>query len=70
MLISVDQGHAGIMFRIFIGMTLAGVYPPAVKLISQWFPSQRGVATGILIATLTFGISLPPFYFIVCNISQ
>ncbi|MBO1212183.1 MFS transporter [Staphylococcus nepalensis] len=60
-LIFVDQGHVGIMFRIFIGMTLAGVYPPAVKLISQWFPSQRGVATGILIAALTLGTSLPHF---------
>ena len=60
-LIFVDQGHVGIIFRIFIGMTLAGVYPPAVKLISQWFPSQRGVATGILIAALTLGTSLPHF---------
>lgn len=61
LLIFIDQGHVGILFRIFIGVTLAGVYPPAVKLISQWFPKQRGIATGILIAALTLGTSLPHF---------
>ncbi|MEN1969432.1 MFS transporter [Lentibacillus sp. N15] len=61
MLIFIDQGVLGILFRIFIGITLAGVYPPAVKLISQWFPKRRGVATGILIAALSLGSSLPHF---------
>ena len=43
------------------GVTLAGVYPIAVKILSQWFPKNRGLAIGILIAALTLGSSLPHF---------
>jgi len=51
----------GIILRILTGITLAGVYPIAVKLLSQWFPKKRGLAIGILIAALTLGSSLPHF---------
>lgn len=51
----------GITLRILTGVTLAGVYPTAVKLLSQWFPSKRGLALGILIAALTLGSSMPHF---------
>ncbi|MBY0121538.1 MFS transporter [Bacillus sp. S/N-304-OC-R1] len=56
-------GHAflGILLRILTGVTLAGVYPTAVKILSQWFPKKRGLAIGILIAALTLGSSLPHF---------
>jgi MFS family permease len=56
-------GHPffGILLRILTGITLAGVYPIAVKMISQWFPEKRGFAIGILIAALTLGSSLPHF---------
>lgn len=46
---------------------LAGVYPTSVKMISQWFPKQRGIATGILIASLTIGSSLPHFILVYVN---
>lgn len=49
----------GIIFRFFTGITMAGVYPTAVKLLSMWFPNKRGLGTGILIAALTLGSSLP-----------
>ena len=61
MLTIADSALIGITVRIMTGVTLAGVYPTAVKLLSQWFPSKRGVALGILIAALTLGSSLPHF---------
>lgn len=58
-LLFVDQAYVGFIFRFLTGITLAGVYPTAVKLLSQWFPKKRGLAIGILIAGLTVGSSLP-----------
>ncbi len=60
-LIMVDQAVIGLVLRILTGVTLAGVYPTSVKMIAYWFPKQRGLATGILIASLTIGSSLPHF---------
>ncbi|WP_186578788.1 MFS transporter [Aquibacillus kalidii] len=59
LLILADIAIWGIMLRMLTGITLAGVYPVAVKILSQWFPKKRGVAIGILIASLTLGSSLP-----------
>ena len=61
LLILVDYAFFGILLRILTGITLAGVYPIAVKILSQWFPKKRGFAIGILIAALTLGSSLPHF---------
>ncbi|NLY80726.1 MAG: MFS transporter [Lysinibacillus sp.] len=61
LLILVDNAFFGILLRILTGIILAGVYPIAVKILSQWFPKNRGVAIGILIAALTLGSSLPHF---------
>ena len=61
LLILVDSGFFGILLRTLTGTSLAGVYPIAVKMISEWFPSKRGLAIGILIAALTLGSSLPHF---------
>ncbi|RSD26259.1 MFS transporter [Mesobacillus subterraneus] len=60
-LILADQAYLGILLRILTGISLAGVYPIAVKILSQWFPKKRGFAIGILIAALTLGSSLPHF---------
>lgn len=59
LLIFVDTALFGIILRILTGVTLAGVYPIAVKILSQWFPKKRGLAMGILIASLTLGSALP-----------
>lgn len=59
LLIFADNAFIGILLRFLTGMTLAGVYPVAVKMLAQWFPSKRGLAIGILIAALTLGTSLP-----------
>lgn len=56
-----DSAAIGISLRILTGVALAGVYPTAVKLLSQWFPAKKGLALGVLIAALTLGSSLPYF---------
>ncbi|MFS0864049.1 MFS transporter [Fredinandcohnia sp. 179-A 10B2 NHS] len=61
LLLITDTATVGILLRILTGIMLAGVYPPAVKILSQWFPQKRGLAIGILIAALTLGSSLPHF---------
>ncbi|WP_069188014.1 MFS transporter [Bacillus sp. FJAT-27251] len=60
-LILVEHAFFGILLRVLTGAALAGVYPTAVKILSQWFPKKRGLAIGILIAALTLGSSLPHF---------
>lgn len=61
LMIFTKSGIIGIALRILTGITLAGVYPIAVKILSHWFPKNRGLAVGILIAALTIGTSLPHF---------
>jgi len=49
-----------VMFLRFVtGLALAGVYPPALKLISTWFVQGRGLALGCVIAALTLGSAFP-----------
>lgn len=45
--------------RLMTGACLAGVYPPALKLVSTWFRRQRGVALGTIIGALTLGSAAP-----------
>ena len=45
--------------RFVTGMALAGVYPPALKLISTWFVRGRGTALGAVIGALTLGSASP-----------
>lgn len=41
------------------GFFLAGVYPPALKLIATWYRERRGVALGVLVGALTLGSASP-----------
>ncbi len=50
---------ATILLRFVTGMTLAGVYPPAMKLVASWSTGGRGLAIGILVGGLTFGSAVP-----------
>lgn len=59
MLIFAPTASVALMIRLLTGITLAGVYPTAVKILCLWFPKQRGFAIGILIAALTLGSALP-----------
>ncbi|MBB3974052.1 MFS transporter [Hansschlegelia beijingensis] len=45
--------------RLVTGAALAGVYPPALKLISTWFVRGRGTALGAVIGALTLGSASP-----------
>jgi MFS family permease len=45
--------------RALTGFALAGVYPPAMKMVATWFRSARGFAVGVLIGALTIGKSMP-----------
>ena len=50
---------AGIALRFATGFFLAGVYPPALKLMATWFQRGRGVALGILVGAIVLGQSMP-----------
>jgi len=45
--------------RFATGMMVAGVYPPAMKMVSTWFRRGRGLAIGTLVAALTVGKATP-----------
>ena len=45
--------------RIAIGMTMAGIYPPGMKLVASWFKVKRGFAIGVLVGALTLGSATP-----------
>jgi MFS family permease len=45
--------------RFLTGFFLAGVYPPAMKMIATWFRSQRGLAIGTIVGALTVGKATP-----------
>ena len=45
--------------RALTGFCLAGVYPPALKLMSTWFTRGRGFALGTLVGALTVGSAMP-----------
>jgi MFS family permease len=45
--------------RFATGVFLAGVYPPAMKMAATWFRSDRGLAIGIIVASLTLGKAMP-----------
>jgi len=50
---------AALALRFFTGFCLAGVYPPAMKMIATWFKSQRGLAIGTIVGALTVGKATP-----------
>ncbi len=51
-----------LVLRFLLGVSLAGVYPPAMKLVATWSRSDLGFAIGILIAALTLGSALPHLF--------
>jgi len=58
-----DHGPIGAVAARFVtGFALAGVYPPALKLVSTWFNRDRGLALGTVIGALTLGSSMPHLF--------
>jgi MFS family permease len=59
----VQHGPIGaVAARVVTGLALAGVYPPALKLVSTWFNRDRGLALGTLVGALTVGSSMPHLF--------
>ncbi len=51
--------QAALVCRFFTGCFLAGVYPPALKMIATWFRARRGLAIGTVVGALTIGKATP-----------
>jgi len=45
--------------RFLTGVTLAGTYPPGMKVMASWFERNRGLAIGILVGALAVGSAGP-----------
>jgi MFS family permease len=58
-LLSAGGPESAIAARFVTGLALAGVYPPALKLVATWFVRGRGIAMGALIGALTLGSAFP-----------
>jgi MFS family permease len=59
LLLTAHGPAAAIPLRLATGFFLAGVYPPALKLMATWYRRSRGTALGVLVGALTLGSSLP-----------
>lgn len=51
--------ETALVLRFLTGFCLAGVYPPAMKMIATWFKGQRGLAIGTIVGALTIGKATP-----------
>lgn len=51
--------ETALLLRFLTGFFLAGVYPPAMKMIATWFRSSRGLAIGTVVGALTVGKATP-----------
>jgi MFS family permease len=59
-LLVVAPGYeSALALRFLTGFFLAGVYPPAMKMIATWFHSRRGLAIGTVVGALTLGKATP-----------
>jgi MFS family permease len=59
LLVQVESPTAGIPLRFATGFFMAGVYPPAFKLMSTWFRKGRGTALGTLAGAIILGNATP-----------
>jgi MFS family permease len=54
-----DGPEGALPLRFVTGFCLAGVYPPALKLMATWFRQGRGTALGVIVGALTLGSAMP-----------
>ncbi len=53
-------GYAlALLSRVGTGFFLAGVYPPAMKMVATWYRDGRGFAIGTVVGALTVGKATP-----------
>lgn len=53
------EPSVALTLRFLTGMSLAGIYPPGMKLMATWFRQGRGLALGVLVGALTLGKASP-----------
>ena len=58
-ILAVPGYRLALLTRFLTGFFLAGVYPPAMKMISTWFRAERGLAIGVIVGALTVGKATP-----------
>ena len=58
-LLGTDSFSLALASRFATGFFLAGVYPPAMKMIATWFDTRRGLAIGTVVGALIAGKALP-----------
>lgn len=58
-LVACESFLPALVLRFLTGMMLAGVYPPAMKMIATWFDNLRGLAIGTIVGALTVGKASP-----------
>jgi MFS family permease len=58
-LLLTDGFATAVTTRFACGFCLAGVYPPAMKMIATWFKARRGLAVGTIVGALTVGKASP-----------
>ena len=58
-LLSVEGYAPALALRFGTGFFLAGVYPPAMKMIATWYRDGRGFAVGTVVGALTIGKASP-----------
>ena len=59
LLLTADSLGSALAWRFLTGVALAGVYPPAMKMVATWFLARRGLAVGSVVGALTIGKALP-----------
>ncbi len=57
--IFVNSLEPALLLRFLTGVTLAGVYPPGMKLMATWCKEDRGLGMGLLVGALTVGSAVP-----------
>lgn len=57
--LSVNDIGPALILRFLTGITLAGVYPPGMKLMATWCKEDRGFGIGLLVGALTIGSASP-----------
>ncbi len=59
LLLAVPGFAPALALRFATGLLLAGVYPPAMKMVATWFRVGRGFAIGTIVGALTVGKAAP-----------
>ena len=58
-LLATSDFRLALTTRFLTGFFLAGVYPPAMKMVATWFRARRGLAIGTVVGALTIGKATP-----------